>query len=116
MATVTKKELIERLSRRTGQKRTASREMLQALMAEIIETLGDGDRIELREFGVFEIKVRKARMAQNPRTLERLPVPAKRSVRFKAGRLMQQAVDQADLPPETLGEVKIAQLVAAGEP
>jgi integration host factor subunit beta len=59
---------------------------------EIIEELGQGNRLEFREFGVFEIKERAARKAQNPRTLEKVHVPAKRVVKFKVGRLMKEKV------------------------
>ncbi|NLX14355.1 MAG: integration host factor subunit beta, partial [Phycisphaerales bacterium] len=49
-----------------------------------------GNRLEFRDFGVFESKVRAARTAQNPKTLERVSVPSKRTVKFKVGRLMKQ--------------------------
>ncbi len=62
---------------------------LQMFIDEIITELGDGNRLEFRDFGVFECKVRAARTAQNPKTLERVQVPAKRTVRFKIGRLMK---------------------------
>ena len=52
--------------------------------------MGKGNRFEFRDFGVFETKVRKARKAQNPKTLEPVEVPEKRTVKFKVGRLMKQ--------------------------
>ena len=52
--------------------------------------LGKGNRLEFRDFGVFETKIRKARKAQNPKTLEPVEVPEKRTVKFKVGRLMKQ--------------------------
>ena len=55
----------------------------------IINELGKGNRLEFRDFGVFETKVRKARKAQNPKTLEPVEVPEKRTVKFKVGRLMK---------------------------
>ena len=60
---------------------------------EIVSELGQGNRLEFREFGVFEIKQRAARKAQNPRTLQKVHVPAKRVVKFKVGRSMKEAVD-----------------------
>jgi hypothetical protein len=58
--------------------------------------------LEFREFGVFEIKERAARKAQNPRTLEKVRVPAKRVVKFKVGRLMKERV--ARMPDGPAGE------------
>jgi len=52
-----------------------------------------GNRLELRDFGIFEPKIRAAREAQNPKTLEKLHVPAKRTVKFKAGRLMKEKLN-----------------------
>ena len=55
--------------------------------------LGRGNRLEFRDFGVFEIRDRKPRVAQNPRTLERVQVPAKKVVKFKVGKLMQRSLE-----------------------
>ena len=55
--------------------------------------LGKGNRLEFRDFGVFEIRTRAAREAQNPKTLEKVHVPARRSVKFKMGRLMKQKLN-----------------------
>jgi integration host factor subunit beta len=54
--------------------------------------LGKGNRLEFRDFGVFEVKHRRARKAQNPKTLEPVQVPPKRTVKFKVGRLMKQTL------------------------
>ncbi|MBN2843968.1 MAG: HU family DNA-binding protein, partial [Sedimentisphaerales bacterium] len=54
-------------------------------------------RLEFRDFGVFETKHRAARVAQNPKTLERVQVPPKRTVKFKVGRLMKQKLQEVDL-------------------
>jgi nucleoid DNA-binding protein len=64
--------------------------VVQRFLDEIIGELGKGNRLEFRDFGVFETKVRKARKAQNPKTLEPVDVPEKRTVKFKVGRLMKQ--------------------------
>jgi len=66
---------------------------VQAFLNEVIDELAKGNRLEFRDFGVFEVRERAARMAQNPRTLERVPVPPKRSVKFKVGRLMRDKVE-----------------------
>lgn len=89
MATVTKKELIDRIADSTGTKRVLVKKIIQQFLDDIVTELGQGNRLEFRDFGVFECKVRAARTAQNPKTLERVPVPAKRTVKFKIGRLMK---------------------------
>lgn len=94
MATVTKKELVDRIAEQTGQKRTAVKDTIQAFLDSIIEELANDNRLEFRDFGVFEVKERAARTAQNPKTLERVHVPAKRTVRFKVGRLMKKSVEE----------------------
>jgi len=89
METITKKELVDRIADQTGSKRVVVKEILQKFLNEIIEELGRGNRLEFRDFGVFETKQRAARVAQNPKTLQRVHVPAKRTVKFKVGRLMK---------------------------
>ncbi len=89
MDTITKKELIDRIAERTSSKRVMVKRIIQSFLDEIIEELGKGNRLEFRDFGVFESKLRAARVAQNPKTLERVNVPAKRTVKFKIGRLMK---------------------------
>src|ERR1700677_1233803 len=90
MATITKKELIDRISDSTNGRRVQVKKVLQQFLDESVNELGRGNRLEFRDFGVFETKLRKARKAQNPKTLERVEVPEKRSVKFKVGRLMKQ--------------------------
>ncbi|HEY7115985.1 MAG TPA: HU family DNA-binding protein [Tepidisphaeraceae bacterium] len=90
MATITKKELIDRIADGTGHRRVQVKKVVQQFLDEIINELGKGNRLEFRDFGVFETKVRKARKAQNPKTLEPVEVPEKRTVKFKVGRLMKQ--------------------------
>src|SRR5215471_15256926 len=90
MATITKKELIDRIAESTGQRRVQVKRVVQQFLDEIISELGQGNRLEFRDFGVFETKLRKARKAQNPKTLEPVEVPEKRTVKFKVGRLMKQ--------------------------
>lgn len=102
MATVTKKELIDNIADATGEKRVVVKKVVQSFLDSIVVELGKGNRLEFRDFGVFEIKQRRARMAQNPRTLQPVKVPPKRTVKFKVGRLMKQTLsevpDEADSP------------------
>ncbi|HEY3243284.1 MAG TPA: HU family DNA-binding protein [Phycisphaerae bacterium] len=89
MATITKKELIDRISEKCSTKRPVVKRVIQTFLDEIVDELATGNRLEFRDFGVFESKLRAARTAQNPKTLERVEVPAKRTVKFKIGRIMR---------------------------
>jgi integration host factor subunit beta len=89
MSTITKKELIDRIAEKQNCKRVLVKTVIQAFLDEIIDELGQGNRLEFRDFGVFESKIRAARLAQNPKTMDKVPVPAKRSVKFKVGRVMK---------------------------
>jgi len=93
MATITKKELIDRIAEQTQAKRVTVKSVIQTFLDEITRELGENNRLEFRDFGVFETRTRAARVAQNPKTLERVDVPAKRTVKFKMGRLMRQNLD-----------------------
>ena len=90
MATITKKELIDRIADTTNQRRVQVKRIVQQFLDQIVSELGKGNRLEFRDFGVFETKIRKARKAQNPKTLEPVAVPEKRTVKFKVGRLMKE--------------------------
>ena len=67
---------------------------VESFLDEIMDELGKGNRLEFRDFGVFESKIRAARIAQNPKTLERVQVPEKRTVKFKVGRIMKIKLSQ----------------------
>ncbi len=95
MATVTKKELIDRIAEGKGYKRVLVKRIIQAFLDEIVDELGNGNRLEFRDFGVFESRLRAARTAQNPKTMEKVPVPPKRTVKFKVGRLLKMRLDEA---------------------
>ena len=90
MATVTKKELIDRIAEHTQAKRVSVKRIVQTFLDEIIKELCLDNRLEFRDFGVFETRTRASRTAQNPKTLERVDVPSKRTVKFKMGRLMRE--------------------------
>jgi len=96
MATITKKDLVDRIADATGETRVTVKKTIQSFLDNIIIELGKGNRLEFRDFGVFEVKHRAPRIAQNPKTLERVHVPAKRTVKFKVGRMMQQALSEVD--------------------
>ncbi|HKQ47052.1 MAG TPA: HU family DNA-binding protein [Phycisphaerae bacterium] len=96
MTTITKKDLIDRIADRTGNKRVVVKRIIQSFLDDIIDELSRGNRLEFRDFGVFECRVRAARTAQNPKTLERVEVPEKRTVKFKVGRVMKMKLGMDD--------------------
>jgi integration host factor subunit beta len=89
MATITKKELIDRIADSAPERRQKVKLIVHLFLEEIVNELGKGNRLEFRDFGVFETRMRKARKAQNPKTLKPVDVPAKRTVKFKVGRNMK---------------------------
>ena len=93
MSTITKKELIDRIAESTRIKRVVVKTTVQNILDEVISELTKGNRLEFRDFGVFEIVTRAARVAQNPKTLEQIHVPSKQAVKFKMGRLMKQKLN-----------------------
>jgi integration host factor subunit beta len=90
--TITKKDLVNRIAERTGETKVVTKTIVQMFLDQIVAELGRGNRLEFRDFGVFEVKTRRARRAQNPRTLEKVDVPPKRVVKFKVGRIMREQV------------------------
>ena len=98
MATITKKELIDRIADTTQAKRVIVKRIIQSFLDEIILELSNDNRLEFRDFGVFETRTRAARVAQNPKTLDRVEVPAKRTIKFKMGRLMKQKLSPDEAP------------------
>lgn len=91
-STVTKKDLVTRIADKTGETKVVTKNIIQMFLDEIIGELAAGNRLEFRDFGVFEVRPRRARRAQNPRTLEKVAVPPKKVVKFKVGRVMRECV------------------------
>ena len=101
MPTITKKDLVNQISDQTGVNRTVVGTVVQAFLDDVIDELGRGNRLEFREFGVFEVRERKARKALNPKTLELVNVPPKRVVKFKIGRLMKEIISKRSVRGES---------------
>jgi len=93
---VTKKEIVKQISDDTGLTQLKTKEVVQKTFDAIMETLLEEGRIELRNFGVFEVKRRKARKARNPRTGERVDVGPKSVVTFKPGKEMEIKIRHLD--------------------
>lgn len=92
MAT-TKKDLVDRTAKSTGTTQARAKAVIQEFLAEIVSELAKGNRLEFRDFGVFETKTTPARMAQNPRTLEKVKVPTRCRVVFKSGKMMREGLN-----------------------
>ncbi|MDP6849604.1 MAG: HU family DNA-binding protein [Planctomycetota bacterium] len=101
--TITKRDLVQRISDSTGQTKVLVRDIVQKFLDEVSNELIRGNRLEFRKFGVFEVRSRPGRTAQNPKTLEKVQVPAKRVVKFKVGNVLKKKVELGvvDAPKET---------------
>ena len=90
--TLTKKEIVEKIVEQTGVKQIDVKSVVQKTFDAIVEALAKGQKVELRNFGIFKVKSRKPRTGRNPRTGASVPVPAKKAVAFKAGMEMKKKV------------------------
>ena len=93
---MTKKEIVKTISEEIGLTQLKTKEIVQKTFNAIVETLVEERRIELRNFGVFEVKARAARKARNPRTGQRVDVPEKFVVTFKPGKEMEEKVRELE--------------------
>jgi len=101
---VTKKDMAKAIAGETGIPQVQATAIVQRIFDGIAETLLSEGRIELRNFGVFEVKERRPRRARNPRTGEAADVPGKLVVNFKAGREMEERVGRSKKVPGRDGE------------
>ena len=117
---MTKKEIVKKISEDIGLTQLKTKDIVQRTLDAIIQTLVTEERIELRNFGVFEVKRRAPRKARNPRTGDKVYVPSKNVVTFKPGKEMEELVrkmnpenlplleEASDADVETNGPVKPA--------
>ncbi|MAG93302.1 MAG: integration host factor subunit beta [Planctomycetaceae bacterium] len=112
---MTKKEIVKRISEEIGLTQLKTKEIVQKTFDAIVETLVEERRIELRNFGVFEVKKRAARKARNPRTGERVDVAEKFVVTFKPGKEMEERVRQLEeaAAREALRQQQAAEAIGA---
>ena len=97
--TLTKRDLVVRISEETGMIQTQVFDVVQKTLDYIAESLAKGDKVELRNFGVFEVKVRKARVGRNPNKPETdVPIPARAMVKFKIARSKEMRAEVLKLP------------------
>lgn len=93
---MTKKDIVRTIAEQIDLPQLRTKELVQRTFDALIEALVREGRVELRNFGVFQIKRREARVARNPRTGERVPVQAKSVVTFKPGKEMEARVREFD--------------------
>ena len=93
---MTKKEIVRTISEEIGLTQLKTKEIVQKTFDAIVETLVEDGRIELRNFGVFEVKRRAPRKARNPRTGDKVDVPEKFVVTFKPGKEMEARVRELE--------------------
>lgn len=94
MATITKKELAEYVSHKSGNPQTNTKQIIQLFLNLCIEDLINGNRLEFRDFGILTTVERNSRVGRNPKTGVIVAVPTKRVVRFKPGRLLKEKVQE----------------------
>lgn len=111
---MTKKEIVKAISEELGLTQLKTKEIVQKTFDAIVETLVTDGRIELRNFGVFEVKKRAARKARNPRTGGQVEVPAKFVVTFKPGKEMEERV--LHLEEQERAREEAARAAAAEQP
>jgi len=95
---VTKNDMVIEIAKKTGIEQQKVKQVVQLTLDSIIDILTAEGRIELRNFGVFEVRTRKARKARNPRTGAEVMVASKKVVTFKAGKIMEERIDSSAKP------------------
>lgn len=90
---MTKREITNSISRRVGLQQQSVKRVIDELFIEIREALAKGERIELRNFGIFRTKITKAKTGRNPQTGELISLPAKKKATFKPGKLLKKMVE-----------------------
>lgn len=101
---MTKKEIVKTISDETGLNQQQIKQVVQKTFDSIVQTLVEEGRIELRNFGVFQVRPRAARKARNPRTGRQVEVPEKFVVSFKPGKIMEERVN-------AIGDTPLAQAI-----
>ena len=89
---MTKRELVIQVSEKMGFTQNEVAAIVQATLDAICDSLSEGQRLEIRNFGVFEVKRRDARIGRNPRTGEEVPIAEKRVATFKPGKALKELV------------------------
>lgn len=105
MTTVTKKKLIQVISQKLGLHPNDVRNVIQSFLDQMTNYLASGDRLEFRDFGVFEIVRRKQKIGRNPKKAGvPIVIPARSAVKFTAGKKMKKLIEK-EPPPKKTGDV-----------
>lgn len=105
MATITKKKLVQMISQQQGVHPNEVRNVIQAFLDQMADYLSHGDRIEFRDFGVFEIVERKQKIGRNPKNASvPIVIPARRAVKFTAGKKMKVMIEKKISSPKPVGQ------------
>lgn len=100
MITVTKKKLIQKISQKKGMHPNDVRSVIQSFMDEMTEALAAGDRLEFRDFGVFEIVERKQKIGRNPKNASvPIVIPPRKAVKFTPGKNMKKLIENKEITP-----------------
>ncbi len=110
--TMTKRELVIRVANKLGMTQSDVAKIIEGTFEAISESLARSERWELRDFGVFEVKVRASRIGRNPRTGDQVPVPERRVVTFRPGKKMKELVSDDEESPESTTVLAAAAAVA----
>lgn len=107
--TATKRELVTAVAASTGTPQNEVADIVQTTLDSIMEALGEGERLEIRNFGVFEVRTRDARTGRNPRTGQIVPIDKKRVASFRPGKALKERVESAPesrpaAPPQSAAE------------
>lgn len=94
--TMTKRELVIRVANKLGMTQSDVSKIIEGTFDTISHSLASGQRWELRDFGVFEVKTRASRIGRNPRTGDQVPVPERRVVTFRPGKRMKELVAEGE--------------------
>ncbi len=119
--TMTKRELVIRVANMLGMTQSDVAKIIEGTFDTISRTLAEGQRWELRDFGVFEVKTRASRIGRNPRTGDQVPVPERRVVTFRPGKKMKELIaetkpSEASLASQGPGPASPSRLPANQEP
>ena len=95
MGTTTKKSLVNKISQSKGMHPNDVRGVIQAFLDEMIDTLSNGDRLEFRDFGVFEVVERKKKIGRNPKNPSvPIVIPSRKAVKFTPGKKMRDVIEK----------------------
>jgi DNA-binding protein HU-beta len=96
MANVSTQQLVDTISERTGLPKTQAKQAVSAVLEAMSEQLAGGNRIQLSGFGTFDVRERSARQGMNPKTKEKMTIPASKAVGFRAGAQLKQRIAATD--------------------